>query len=42
MPKAVVRPPLVKLSDAELAGVRAAIEAAGLTYDGADILKEAA
>lgn len=42
MPKAVVRPPLVKLSEAELAGVRSAIEAAGLSYEGADILKKAA
>jgi 4-hydroxy-tetrahydrodipicolinate synthase len=42
MPKAVVRPPLTKLSDAELEGVRQAISEAGLSYEGADILLEAA
>jgi 4-hydroxy-tetrahydrodipicolinate synthase len=31
LPKAVVRPPLAKLSDAELANIKAAIDAAGLT-----------
>lgn len=35
LPKAVVRPPLVKLSDAELANIKAAIDAAGLTQAGA-------
>jgi hypothetical protein len=38
----VVRPPLVKLNEAELAGVRTAIEEAGLSYEGADILNQAA
>jgi 4-hydroxy-tetrahydrodipicolinate synthase len=42
MPKAVVRPPLTKLSDAELALVRQAVEDAGLSYEGAEILREAA
>jgi len=42
LPRAVVRPPLTKLSEAELAAVRAAIDKAGLTYEGADILKRAA
>jgi 4-hydroxy-tetrahydrodipicolinate synthase len=42
MPGAVVRPPLTKLSDAELAGVRAAIDEAGLSYEGAGILQKAA
>jgi 4-hydroxy-tetrahydrodipicolinate synthase len=41
MPKAVVRPPLVKLTDAELASVRTAIEEAGLSYEGASILQRA-
>jgi 4-hydroxy-tetrahydrodipicolinate synthase len=41
MPKAVVRPPLIKLIEAELAGVRTAIEEAGLSYEGADILQQA-
>jgi 4-hydroxy-tetrahydrodipicolinate synthase len=40
--KAVVRPPLTKLNEAELATIRTAIEKAGLTYEGADILKRAA
>ena len=35
LPKAVVRPPLVKLSEQELTAIRAAIDAAGLTRDGA-------
>jgi 4-hydroxy-tetrahydrodipicolinate synthase len=42
LPKAVVRPPLTKLTEAELASVRDAIEKAGLSYEGADILKRAA
>ena len=42
LPKAVVRPPLTKLTEAELAAVRTAIEEAGLTYEGAEILKRAA
>jgi 4-hydroxy-tetrahydrodipicolinate synthase len=42
IPKAVVRPPLTKLSESELSTVAAAITAAGLTYEGADILKQAA
>ena len=35
LPRATVRPPLAKLSDAEIAGIAKAIEAAGLTRDGA-------
>jgi 4-hydroxy-tetrahydrodipicolinate synthase len=35
LPRAVVRPPLTRLDDAELARVRKAIEAAGLGRDGA-------
>ncbi len=42
LPKAVVRPPLTKLTEAELATIRTAIEKAGLTYEGAEILKRAA
>jgi len=42
MPSAVVRPPLTKVSDAERAAIRAAIELAGLGYEGAEMLKEAA
>lgn len=42
IPKAVVRPPLTKLTEAELTAVRAAIDAAGLTYEGADFLRKAA
>lgn len=42
LPSAVVRPPLTKLTEAELATIRGAIEKAGLTYEGADILKRAA
>ena len=42
LPKAVVRPPLTKLTEAELATVRDAIEKAGLSYEGADILQRAA
>jgi 4-hydroxy-tetrahydrodipicolinate synthase len=42
MPSALVRPPLTKLSDAELAGIRAAIDDAGLIYEGAGILQRAA
>jgi len=42
LPRAVVRPPLTRLGEAELARVRTAIEEAGLTYEGADILKRAA
>jgi len=42
LPRAVVRPPLTKLTEAELATIRVAIEEAGLTYEGADILKRAA
>jgi 4-hydroxy-tetrahydrodipicolinate synthase len=41
MPSASVRPPLTKLSDAELAGIRAAIDEAGLSYEGAGILQKA-
>mgnify|MGYP003650964365 len=42
LPSAVVRPPLTKLSEAELATIRAAIEMAGLTYEGAEMLRAAA
>ncbi len=42
MPRAVVRPPLTRLTDAERAAVRAAIDEAGLSYEGASILKQAA
>jgi 4-hydroxy-tetrahydrodipicolinate synthase len=42
LPRAVVRPPLTRLSLAELEKVRSAIEAAGLSYEGANILKQAA
>ena len=42
LPKAVVRPPLTKLTETELATIRTAIEKAGLTYEGAEILKQAA
>jgi len=42
MPKAVVRPPLTGLSRAEIERVRVAVEAAGLTYEGANILRQAA
>jgi 4-hydroxy-tetrahydrodipicolinate synthase len=42
MPRAVVRPPLTKLGAAEMEAVRRAIEAAGLTYEGADMLRAAA
>ncbi|MPY68977.1 MAG: dihydrodipicolinate synthase family protein [Alphaproteobacteria bacterium] len=42
MPRAVVRPPLTKLGAAEIETVRQAIEAAGLTYEGADMLRVAA
>lgn len=42
LPSAVVRPPLTKVSEAELATIRAAIEMAGLTYEGAEILRAAA
>jgi len=42
IPKAIVRPPLVKLSNIELKMVREAIDAAGLTYEGAEILEDAA
>ena len=42
LPKAIVRPPLFKLSDQELDTIRAALDKAGLTYDGAEFLKEAA
>lgn len=40
LPKAVVRPPLMKLSDAEIEKLRSALEAAGITREGA--LAEAA
>lgn len=42
MPRAVVRPPLTRLNKAELAAVRDAVEKAGLTYEGAEILRQAA
>ena len=42
IPKAVVRPPLTKVSEAELATIRAAIEMAGLSYEGAEMLRAAA
>ncbi|MFL2669716.1 MAG: dihydrodipicolinate synthase family protein [Alphaproteobacteria bacterium] len=42
MPNALVRPPLVKLTEAELKDVRQAIDDAGLSYEGADILRHAA
>ena len=42
LPRAVVRPPLTKLSEAELATIRAAIAMAGLTYEGAEMLRAAA
>jgi len=42
IPKAIVRPPLVKLSNIELKMVKEAIDAAGLTYEGAEILEDAA
>jgi 4-hydroxy-tetrahydrodipicolinate synthase len=42
LPKAVVRPPLVKLSALELDQIDMAIKAAGLTFEGADLLREAA
>jgi 4-hydroxy-tetrahydrodipicolinate synthase len=35
LPRATVRPPLFKLSDAEITKVADAIKAAGLTRDGA-------
>jgi 4-hydroxy-tetrahydrodipicolinate synthase len=42
MPSALVRPPLVKLTEEELQDVRQAIKDAGLSYEGADILRRAA
>jgi len=42
MPNGVVRPPLVKITGAELSGVRQAIDDAGLSYEGAEILQQAA
>ena len=42
MPNGVVRPPLVKITEAELSGVRQAIDDAGLSYEGAEILQQAA
>ena len=42
LPRAVVRPPLTGLSEAEIGRVRTAIEEAGLTYEGAEILQRAA
>ena len=42
MPNGVVRPPLVKINEAELSGIRQAIDDAGLSYEGADILQQAA
>lgn len=42
MPRAVVRPPLTRLDAAEIETVRQAIEAAGLTYEGAEMLRAAA
>lgn len=42
MPRAVVRPPLTKLSDDEIAAVKRAVAAAGLSYEGAAILRSAA
>lgn len=42
MPSAVVRPPLVKLSDKEREGVRIAIKKARLSYEGAENLKRVA
>ena len=35
LPKAVVRPPLVKLPDSEIQALRAALQASGITRDGA-------
>ena len=42
LPKAVVRPPLAKITEPELARIKQAITEAGLTRDGASILKAAA
>ncbi|MBK17482.1 MAG: dihydrodipicolinate synthase family protein [Rhodospirillaceae bacterium] len=42
MPQAIVRPPLVNLTAEQIETVRVAIEEAGLTYEGADILQQAA
>ncbi len=42
IPKSIVRPPLVKLSNIELKMVRDAIDAAGLTHEGAAMLEDAA
>jgi 4-hydroxy-tetrahydrodipicolinate synthase len=42
LPRAVVRPPLAKITPAELERIRKAIEQAGLTREGASILRAAA
>ena len=42
LPKVVVRPPLAKITEPELARIRKAIAEAGLTREGASILKAAA
>ena len=42
MPNAVVRPPLTKLSEDELTEIQKALQEAGLSYEGAKILKKAA
>ena len=42
LPKAVVRPPLAKITEPELARIKKAITEAGLTREGASILKAAA
>jgi len=42
IPEAVVRPPLVKLTEAEKEGVKVAIEKAGPSYEGAGNLEQAA
>jgi 4-hydroxy-tetrahydrodipicolinate synthase len=42
LPKAVVRPPLAKITEPELARIKKAITEAGLTREGASILQAAA
>ena len=42
MPNAVVRPPLTNLSEDELTKIQKAVQDAGLSYEGANILKKAA
>jgi len=42
IPDAIVRPPLVKLTEAEKENIKVAIKKAGLSYEGADNLRHAA